>query len=60
MFGEYSIAFFVSGGLSTLGVSVMFVVPLLLPSRQHQNNGPKRTEIYCLQERKTPTEQVSI
>jgi hypothetical protein len=34
IFGEYSIAFFVSGGLSTLGVCVLFLVPLLLSKHQ--------------------------
>ncbi|XP_031561946.1 monocarboxylate transporter 10-like [Actinia tenebrosa] len=61
IFGEYSIAFFISGGLSTLGVSVMFLVPLLLNSRQQpQNIGPIRTEISCLQEQRTPLETSQV
>ena len=57
-FGEYSIAFFVSGGLSTLGVAIMFLVPLLLDSRQQQSSCPKRREVSVLQEHDKPAENV--
>jgi len=53
IFGQYNIAFFIAGGLSTLGACVAFLVPILLV--KHKNTNSKHSNaIECKIEKLYP------